>query len=275
MKRLLVLAGFLVSLHSHSQELYVFTEPASNMPARSLSIKLGALYVTRDNTFGRTAQRYAPTFMLGLNKNFMLHLGTTFSNIHTRSFKYESASVYLKYRFLSNDDIHKHFRLAAFLDASATSAPFQYDEISLMGDKSGIEAGLIATQLINRVAVSSTISHTQVLDRSRKDKDAYIPPRNYQSINYSLSAGYLFLPKEYTDYNQTNLNLYVELLGQQILDRPLHYLDIAWAFQFIFKSKFKINLGYRVQLLNNMSRMNGTSWLLSFEYTILNALKRK
>ncbi|HSU28948.1 MAG TPA: hypothetical protein VLJ68_11230, partial [Chitinophagaceae bacterium] len=163
MKRLLVLAGFMISLPSFSQELYVFTEPASNMPAHSMSLKLTSHLYTHVNSFGRLAQRYYPQAMLGLNKKIMLHLGVTFSNVHTSAFRYESASLYLKYRFLSNDDIHEHFRMAAFLDASITSAPFQFDEIGLMGDKSGIEGGLIATQLLNRLALSATLSHTQVI----------------------------------------------------------------------------------------------------------------
>jgi hypothetical protein len=165
--------------------------------------------------------------------------------------------------------------MAAFLDFSGTNAPFHYDEISLMGDKSGIEGGIIATQLSNKFAVSAIVSHTQVLDKSRNDKVIYLPSRNYQSINYSLSAGYLLLPKEYTDYKQLNLNLYLELLAQQTLDRKTHYIDLAPAIQLIFNSNAKLNLGYRFQLDGSMQRMAVSSWLISFERTFLNALGKK
>ncbi len=72
----------------------------------------------------------------------MVHVSATFADMHTDDFKFESISLYGKYRFLSNDDIHKHFRMAVFADASYTRVPFHYDEITLMGDKSGVEAGL-------------------------------------------------------------------------------------------------------------------------------------
>jgi hypothetical protein len=182
--------------------------------------------------------------------------------------------MYAKYRFLSKDEIHKHFRLAFFADASVTAAPFHYDEITLMGDKSGVEAGVIATQLWNKLAVSGTISHTQVLDKSRNDKVIYVPERNYQAMNYSLSAGYLLFPKEYKDYKQVNLNLYTELLAQQTLDRNTYYFDLAPALQFIFNSNAKLNIGYRFQLSSTMERMAANSWQVSFDRTFLNAVMK-
>jgi hypothetical protein len=41
------------------------------------------------------------------------------------------------------------------------------------------------------------------------------------SVNYSLSAAKLMLPKEYLDYKQTNLNLLVEVLGQTLGGRQI------------------------------------------------------
>ena len=257
------------------QELYVFSEPASNMPAHSISVKLTGHFVTNDNIYSRFSQRIMPQVMFGISKKVMIHIGGTIGNMHTPDFRYESVSFYAKYRFLSNDDIHKHFRMAVFADASATKTPFHYDEITLMGDKSGIEAGIIATQLWNKFTLSGTVSHTQVLDKSRNNKVIYVPARLYQSINYSLSGGYLLLPKEYTDYKQMNLNLYTELLGEKSLDSKKYCLDLAPAVQFIFNSNFKANIGYRFQLSGNMSRMSNNSWQVSFERTFLSALKHK
>jgi len=259
----------------NGQELYVFTEPASNMPAHSISIKLTDHFVTNDKIYKRFSHRLMPQVMFGISKKFMVHVGATLGNMHSAGFRYESFNFYAKYRFLSKDDIHKHFRMAIFADASGTKAPFHYDEITLMGDKSGIEAGIIATQLWNKLAVSGTISHTQVLDKSRTDKVLYVPARNYQSLNYSLSAGYLLLPKEYTDYKQLNINIYTEMLAQQTLDQRTHYVDIAPALQFIFNSNAKLNIGYRFQVGGDMQRMSTGSWQVSFERTFLNALKHK
>jgi hypothetical protein len=275
MKKLFIICLVFSAIGSQAQELYVFTEPASNMPAHSLSFKLTDHFVTNDRIYTSFRQRIMPQLMFGFSKKFMFHVGATFSNMHTRKFYYESVNMYAKYRFLSKDDIHQHFRMAVFLDGSITNAPFHYDEISLMGDKSGVELGVIATELRNKLALSATISHTQVFDKSRNDKVIYVPERLYQSINYSLSAGYLLFPREYTNYKQTNLNIYAELLGEQSLDAGKYCLDLAPAIQLIFNSNSKLNIGYRFQVAGNMTRMSNVNWLVSFERTFLNALKKK
>lgn len=274
MKRSFCSILFLLSMKMNGQELYVFSEPASNMPAHSISVKLTDHIVINDEIYSRLSQRFMPQVMFGFSKKFMVHAGVTVSNMHTSAFRYESFNLYTKYRFLSKDEIHKHFRMAVFAEASTTRAPFHYDEITLMGDKSGVEFGLIATQLWNKLAVSGTIAHTQVLDKSRKSNVIYVPSRMYQSVNYSLSAGYLLLPKEYKDYKQLNINFYTELLAEQTLDIKRYCVDIAPAVQFIFNSNAKLNMGYRFQVSGNMSRMSANSWLVSFERTFLNALKR-
>lgn len=275
MGKFFLLILFSLALEINGQELFVFSEPASNRPANSISVRLKDHFVANTVRYNRASHRLMPEIQWGVNKNWMVHLGATFANMHTSDFKYESVNVYAKYRFLSNDELHKHFRMAVFADASITEAPFHFDEITLMGDKSGVEAGLIATQLWHKLAVSATVSHTQVLDQSRNNKVIYIPSRNYQAMNYSLSAGYLLLPKEYKDYKQLNLNLYTELLAQQTLDRKTHFVDIAPALQFIVNSNLKINIGYRFQVSGNMDRMATDSWRLSLERTFLNAFKGK
>jgi hypothetical protein len=269
----LIILFFLFS-RGNAQELYVFTEPASNMPAHAVSVKLTDHFVTNDKIYGRFSQRFMPQLMFGFSKKFMVHIGATISNMHTASFRYESFNLYARYRFFSHDEIHKHFRMAVFAEASDTRAPFHYDEITLMGDKSGVELGLIATQLWHKLALSGTIAHVQVLDQSRKSDVIYVPARAYESMNYTLSAGYLLFPKEYTDYKQVNINFYTELLAEQTLDIKKHCVDLAPALQFIFNSNAKLNIGYRFQVSGNMARMSTNSWLLSFERTFLNALKR-
>lgn len=272
-----ILAGFIFcSVVTKGQELYVYTEPASNMPAHSLSTKLSANYIGKlQGNQNRFMQRYTPELMFGISKKWMMHVAGTFANMHTTNFRWESVYLYGKYRFISNDELHSHFRMAAFADASYSRSPYHYDEISLQGDKSGVQLGIIATHLWNKLAVSATVSHTQALDTSRNNKVVYIPSRIYQVMNYSFSAGYLLLPFEYTSYKQTNLNLYVEALAQQSLDRKAYYLDLAPAIQLIFNSNAKLNLGYRFQLNGDMQRMTSSSWLVSFERTFLNVLKKK
>jgi hypothetical protein len=275
MKQLYFLTCLFLGMSVKGQELFIYTEPASNMPANSLSVKLSGNFMGAQSWHNRPMQRYTPEVMFGLNKKLMLHAGATFGDMHTSNFAWESVYLYSKYRFLSNDDIHKHFRMAAFADFSYSRVPFHNDEVSILGDKSGIQVGVIATQLWNKFALSGTVGHTQILDQSRKSKVIYVPSRIYQSINYALSAGYLLIPKEYTDYKQLNINIYTEFLAQQSLDRSAYYADLAPALQFIFNSNTKLNVGYRFQIGGNMQRMAESSWLISLERTFLNALKRK
>ncbi len=271
----IVLASFLLAGRTGAQELYIFSEPASNMPTKSMMAKFTSHLVAKDNIYGRFSQRYMPEVQFGISKKWMAHFSATFADMHTDKFRFESAAFYTQYRFFSSDDLHKHFRMAVFADASVTQAPFHYDEISLMGDKSGVAAGVIATQLWHKLAVSATVGHTQVLDKSRNDKVVYIPERGYQAMNYSLSAGYLLLPMEYKDYRQTNLNLYIEMLAQQTLDTKKYFVDMAPAIQLIFNSSTRVNVGYRFQLGSDMDRMANRAWLVSFERLFLNALKKK
>lgn len=259
--------------HIKAQELYVFTEPASNMPAHSISTKYSGKFLKGLHS-DRIEQRHTAEIMFGLNKKWMLHGAVTFSDMYSSNVRWESVRMYAKYRFLSFDDVHQHFRMAAFFQASHSRNTPYYDELSLEGDQSGIQAGIIATQLVNKFAVSATVSNVQLLQSSRWNKD-FPQAYAYQAIDYSLSAGYLLFPRSYTNYKQTNLNLYVELLGQRTYDLDYYYLDIAPAIQLIFNSNAKLNIGYRVMLNSDMHRMSDRSWMISFERTFLNSLKSR
>lgn len=270
---LVILAALATS--SYAQELYPYTEPASNMPAKSMSLKLGAMY-GRGVLGNRIGQRYSPEIMFGLNKKWMLHAALSFSDMYETFFYYESARVYAKYRFLSKDGVHKHFRMAAFATAAYSRNHLQHNELNLLGDHSGLQAGIIATQLWNKLAISATISETEVFDWKRWDQ-IWSQQYAFEALNYSLSAGYLVLPRDYKNYNQTNLNIYAELLGGRNLDWKYekYYLDLAPSVQLIFKSTSKLNLGYRFQLKSDIYRNMKNSWMVSYEYIFLNALQKK
>jgi len=270
----LILVFFTIKLNA--QELYVFSEPASNMPGKSLSLKLGGMY-GKDIHTKRTLQRYMPEIMFGLNKNLMVHTSFTFSNMHQQAFIYESARLYAKWRFLSKDAIHKHFRMAAFGAVSYSRNHLDHNEINLAGgDQSGIHAGIIATQLWNKLAVSGTVGLNEIIDKERRKK---LSPAQFafSAINYSVSTGYLVLPKEYTSYDQTNLNIYFEILGSRNLNwtSDKFYIDFAPALQLIFNSNSKLNLGYRFQVAGDIYRLMDNSFSISFEHTFLNALRKK
>jgi len=275
MKCFFITTSLLFIIHLNAQELYPYTESASNMPSKSLSLKLSAMFGKGLHS-DRILQRYTPEVMFGFNKKWMVHTSISFSDMHKNSFYFESARLYAKYRFLSIDDVHKHFRMAAFGVASYSRNHLDHNEINLSGDQSGVQAGIIATQLWNKLAISGTVSATEVLDEER-GKETVVPIYAFQSLNYSLSAGYLLLPVEYTSYKQTNLNLYVELLGGRNLDYDLekYYVDLAPAIQLIFNSTSKLNLGYRFQLKSDIYRLMKNNFMISFEYIFLNALGNK
>ena len=202
-----------------SQELYVFTEPASNMPARSLAVRTTA----RLASFNPLKERYMPEGMLGISKQLMMHISGTFSDYYSNNLRAESVKLYAKYRFFSSEDVHKHFRIAAFGDVSFTRSPYQFEEVSLEGDNSGFQAGFIATQLVNKLALSSTIGYTKIFNAAA-DKLLLSNPA-YNFFSYTLSAGYLVLPKEYKNYEQTNLNAYVEFLSSKSMDNSKYNIE--------------------------------------------------
>ena len=270
-----LLVFFVTSLNCYSQELFINTEPASNIPARSVNLKLSGQFIPYDPIYHRPGSRYTGRLQFGISKKLMAQTGLTFSNMYSNRTEWEASFLQMKYRFLSFDKVHEHFRMAAFASASKSKAPFHYNESNLLGDKSGVELGIIATQLLNKFALSATLSNLQILDESRYDNAIYLPMRSYSFINYSISTGYLLLPREYSSYRQVNLNIYLEALGQQALNQNRFYLDLAPAIQLIFFSNTKLNIGSRFQFKGNIQRMSNESWSLSMERSFLNVIKQR
>jgi hypothetical protein len=268
---------------AQAQELFPLTEPASNMPARSFGLRLNnelmppytqTQTANHSGMHGQTAAhngtmyRLNPELMWGISKNWMLHINLYASNMHQTNFKAEGGGIYAKYRFLSIDKVQQHFRLAAYAKASIINNPIRYSDINLSGDNSGFASGLVATQLLHKLALSITTGYTNGLNNVN---DNFSAVQATNAINYSLSAGYLLLPFTYKNYNQTNFNLYAELLGKTNPETGENYLDIAPAIQFIFKSRFRVDVAYRKQLYGNMYRINEQVVLLKLEYNLFGA----
>jgi len=253
----------------NAQELYVFSNPASNIPAKSISTKITARSPISDNN-KRFRQRYMPELMFGLNKNLMVNISGTFSDYYSTNLRPESVKAYAKYRFLSKDDVHKHFRMAAFAEVSGTQSPYVYGDMSLNGDVDGIQLGVTATQLWHKFALSGTVGYTNVFG----DRNKLLHPfHSFNAINYTIAGGYLVFPKTYTSYQQTNLNVYLEVMGLKNLDNDGYMIDIAPALQLIFNSKTKVSFGKSFQLKSNMVRVGQNTYQLSVERTIFNAWK--
>ena len=281
-----------------AQELYVFTEPASNMAAKSIGVRLVSriFKMTHDNKF--SSYRLEPEVMIGVSRNLMVHVNVYASDMFQTNLKMEGAALYAKYRFLSRDDIHSHFRMAVYAKIAVIDNPTVLtttekheapdgsggviihdllhttvnNEIDLDGTNSGVSTGIIATKLINKLAVSGAAGYSYRLNNLRKKREVIVP---WHAINYSLSAGYLLFPKEYTSYKQTNINLYAEFLGSNTWENKKYYLDIAPAIQFIINSIARIDIGYRTELYGNTVRMANSAFLVRLEYNFLNVFSKK
>lgn len=214
--------------------------------------------------------RINPEIMLGINKKWMAHLNLYTSDFHQSNFKFEGAETYLKYRFLSFDQVHSHFRVAAYGKASLINNPIQYNDINLQGDNSGFAGGIVATQLLHKLALSFTGGYSRSMNNLYNSISMFQPKEAY---NYSLSAGFLTLPIRYKNYTQPNLNLYIEFLGKANPATNEQYLDIAPAIQLILKSRIRVDIAYKKQLYGNMLRINTQSFVVRFEYNIFNAYK--
>lgn len=265
---ILIVALFFCAVGAKAQELYVFTEPASNMPAKSMGIRLSNWLM--DETAGnRINYHLIPELMWGVNKHLMLHAEGYLSN-RTNRFKLEGAALYGKYRFFNRDAVFRHFRAAGFARISTNNSGIHQEEIETNGHNTGIEAGLVATELLHTRALSTTVSYERALNnRGGHDFPAYY---SNNAMNYSLSFGQLIFPRSYTGYKQVNVNVLVELLGQSLLDNGKAYLDVAPALQVIVNSQVRIDVGYKRQLYSSIARTAPNGFMVRFEYLLFNVL---
>ena len=262
MKRLLFLL-LMAGGRASAQELFVFTEPASNMATRSLGVRL-------DNSFYNTgAYRLGTELMWGAARRWMVHVYGYASDMYQPAFRAEGGSLYTKYRFYARDAVHRHFRVAAFGKAAWSNDPdsvgaIHPDEIDLGGSNSGVEGGLVATQLLHKLALSASTAYLRRFGPEGPSREAF---------DYTASAGLLLLPVHYTSYRQTNVNLMCELLGSAALDKRAGFTDLGPALQFIFGSVARLDLGWRTQVAGQMERLSRSSVFVRLEYNFLDAYR--
>jgi len=267
----------LFSLKVYSQELYPLTEPASNMAAKSIGIRLNYEFMPsatspHNLTYANSSTMFRTSVeaMIGINKKWMAHAIIFSSNMHQQNFKFEGGGFYLKYRLFSIDNIKSHFRIALYGKGALVANKIHVNEINLGGDNSGLGTGIILTQLLHKTALSATFGYIKGLENINAD---ILENINTDVLNYSLSIGQLLLPLNYVNYNQPNFNLYCEFLGKINTNNKENYLDIAPALQCILNSVFRIDLVYKYQLYGNMTRLNTRTISLRLEYNFFNAYK--
>lgn len=279
-----------------AQELYPLTEPASTLPKNVLGIRIFSENY-RDKPYIRTMQGLR--FMYGITKNWTLYTTSIFSNHHGEKFplefpfhntpergvkypyKYNGQHFYTKYRLLSIDKKNEHFRIALYGEGTIVKTTHHESEPNLlMGDNSGIGGGTIITYLKNKWAISGTVGYIKSFGNTNITPDPIpalpdIPIRvEYgNAYTFSLSGGYLLFPQEYESYDQTNINLYIELTGKRfgagsvdmfkgseleyrLLDsnypdafRKGFFIDISPTIQAIIKSNLRIDASLTLPLL--------------------------
>lgn len=254
------------------QELFVFTEPASNMATSSAGLRLNN-YFMQDRNSSKTAYLLVPELMYGASKKLMLHAEVFFSDLDNKNFSFRGGALYGKYRFYSADEVHSHFRIAAFGKYSSNNSVIDQEAIDLNGHNSGFEAGLIATKLLNKFAFSGSAAVLHATDNSNDNK-FYYGNGQRNAIGYTTSIGKLLLPKEYTSYRQTNLNVMVELLGQVNTGNSRGYLDIAPSLQLIINSVARVDIGQRIKLSGKLQRSAPGGTFVRLEYNFFNLFKR-
>jgi hypothetical protein len=271
MKRVLTLLFCILNFQlGFTQELFSFTEPASNMPSKSIGFRLTNTLMNEDAS-NKLNLHLLPEIMVGLNRHIMLHAEGFISDRNNKLVA-EGAAIYGKYRFFSKDDIHSHFRLAAFSQCAFNTSDVHQDAIDLRGHNSGFNLGLVATKLIKKTAISTSIAYVQALDNG-KTAEYQFKNNNKAAIDYTLSIGKLLLPKEYVDYKQTNLNGMFEMLCQTNLSTGKTFVDLAPSLQFIILSRMRVDLGYRFPLSKDLYRTATSGGMIRLEYNIFSAFK--
>ncbi|WP_430612660.1 hypothetical protein [Flavobacterium sp. JP2137] len=268
MRYLSLLGLFLVSLSVQAQELFVMTEPASNAPAGSIGVRVGQSLLKNQWESG-SQYNLSPEVTWGANKNLMFR-ASAFASDENNGLGLQGGGAYAKYRFFSVDDLQSHFRMAAFGRYSWNKSMIHQEAIDLGGSNSGFEVGLVATQLIKKVAISSSVSYTKALNNDSYDFPTHL---GSNAINYTLSVGRLMHPKKYTSFKQTNVNAMLELVGQTITDNGRSYLDVVPSIQFIINSQARIDIAYKKELYSSMHRAATDGVFLKLEYTFFNVTK--
>lgn len=298
MKRLVTFLFLISSFFLSGQELYPIAEPASTIPKNVLGIKL------MSETFHEVRlirNQFSVRLMYGLTPKLTVWAQPMVSNHHSKllprdivthrhvgptqifftqlkqyggSYPYFFSGIhfYGKYRFLTMDSNDQHFRMAAYAETTPIgSTAHDESEPHLQGDNNGVGAGIIATYLKSRMAVSFTGGFIKAFDYQEEGTIEDFSLKYGEAVRYSLSFGYLLYPSKYESYNHKNYNIYVELIGKAYTAAELFsngepvsvetapfqggaYLDAYFGIQQIMRSNDRLELSVGLNVLNKSYR---------------------
>ena len=265
MRIFLVLFLSFISSLSSAQELYINAEPASLIPKGTKVVRLNhhSIFLDGTNIMGGIGNAIimSPSISYGLSKKIMVSGSFQFSNKPYEqdmmpNFGFSGFKLSSKQRILTTDKQKYHTRLSSFIKYSYHDNKFMKDNLDIEIQDTGFEFGIIGTQLINKLAISVTSAVTRISNIDEKYTNGSTV--KWQSINLntiqnSISAGYLLFPRKYKSYKQTNFNLYLEYLTNTILTKnyPDRYNKFSSALapgiQFIIMSRSRLDFSYKIR----------------------------
>ena len=248
-----------------AQELYINSEPASLIPKGTKVVRLtnSNIFLDGYNIMGSIGNAFivTPSLSYGLSKKIMLSGSIQFANKPYEqdmmpNFGLNGFKLYSKQRILTTDKQKYHTRLSSFLKYSYHENKFMKDNLDLELQDTGLELGIIGTQLINKLAISITTAITRISNIDEKFTQGSTvkwQTTNLNTFKNSISAGYLLFPRKYNSYKQTNFNLYIEYLTNTILNKefPVRYNKFSSTFapgiQFIILSRSRLDFSYKIR----------------------------
>ncbi|MEO1653578.1 MAG: hypothetical protein AAFU64_08540 [Bacteroidota bacterium] len=277
-----------------AQELFNLTMPASTIPKNSLVIRgAGEWYQEAGGSRGMGVLGLS----YGITGNWMMRVMVSASNHHDRYlpqnlvqhrhvgnntlfYSYNQAqnenypvlfsgvNIYTQWRFFTRDKYKQHFRLALYGEYSTAQTAHDEAEADLLDDNAGVGAGLIATYLKNRVAVSLTSGLIRPFAYEEVNPDGVHTRLDYKhTYQFNLSFGYLLFPRKYKSYFQSNTNVYLEFIGRYIgglesivqdgegipLENPAHqssyYVEVHPGIQQVLNSQTRLELSIGLPLV--------------------------
>ncbi|MGC4021709.1 MAG: hypothetical protein QM734_07080 [Cyclobacteriaceae bacterium] len=270
-----------------AQELYPLNEPASSVPKSVVGVRV---FTQNYKDLGYNRSLKGIRVMYGLTSKLSIIAVASISNHHRPKlpvdliyhfkrarylpYTYNGTYLFAKYRFISIDRKYSHLRITAYGEWSNVSVAHEEAEPNLMDDTGGYGYGIITTWLKNRFAASLTYgyikpnpySETQVINNGNTTVSTKFWYGD--AVKYNLSLGYRVAPAHYKDYDQPNLNIYLEFMGKTYgsarivqngqelsINSPVagrlwgsYYIEAHPGIQYIVKSnlRFDLSMGFSV-----------------------------
>jgi hypothetical protein len=301
-RRLIIIVAFGLSFQGtiSSQELFPTSEPASTIPKGVIGTRLTTESYKEVSIFRNLA---SARLMYGLFSNLTVMANFTESNHHGVDFPsglaththngnksvfssgnfqrgliypylFTGIDLYAKFRFFNRDGEHSHLRMALYGEWSNVSVAHDEAEPTLLDDTKGYGGGLIITVLKNHLAISLTSgviipgSYDGMSPDPLGGPDVPTTLTYGKAVKYDLSIGYLLFPAKYHNYNEPNINVYLEFKGKSYeeasiiqygikpvpIQTPLleagNYVDVFPGIQTILHSNMRIDFCVGFPLIN-------------------------